>query len=456
MPEILIESSDEATPVWSVAEDALEAWSRTRPEEQRTWLATTGFKAEAGEIRLVPATDGSLAGVALGLGSAPDLWCFGGLARGLPGGVYRLSGLTDDLAAPAALGWALGGYAFDRYRTADDEVARLVWPPSVDAPQIRRVAAAVGLVRDLVNTPAEDLGPEELALAATTLAAEHGAEATVTVGEELLAGNFPAIHAVGRAAARAPRLVDIHWGDAARPKLTLIGKGVCFDSGGLDIKPSSGMLRMKKDMGGAANVLGLASLVMGAGLAVRLRVLIPAVENAIAGNAFRPGDVIVTRKGLSVEIGNTDAEGRIILSDALALADEEAPDLVIDMATLTGAARVALGPELPAMFTADEALAEATLRHSRRIVDPLWRLPLHRPYAEGLKSPIADLNNVSDGPMAGAVTAALFLESFVERSATWMHFDMYAWNDKSRPGRPRGGEAQTIRALFEVIAERYG
>ena len=456
MSEILLDSAEDATPVWPVSSEGRDAWSETRPEAERTWLQATEFKAEAGEIGLVPAADGTLAGVALGLGTVPDLWTFGGLAVGLPAGAYRLSGLDDELAEPAAIGWLLGAYVFTRYKDLNGAVARLVRPGAVDGARVGAIAKAVGLVRDLINTPAEDMGPEELATAATELASGHGAETSVIVGEELLAANFPAIHAVGRAATRAPRLIDFRWGAEDHPKVTLVGKGVCFDTGGLDLKPSSAMLRMKKDMGGSANVLGLASLIMDAGLPVRLRVLIPAVENAVAGNALRPGDVIQTRKGLSVEVGNTDAEGRIILCDALALADEEAPDLMIDMATLTGAARVALGPDLPAMFTDDDDLALAALRHARRKSDPLWRLPLHEPYREGLESPVADLNNVSDGPMAGAVTAALYLKSFVERATSWMHLDMYAWNDRLRPGRPRGGEAQTIRALFDVIEERHG
>ncbi len=455
MSEILLEGDASATPIWPVSCEGRDAWLADRLEVDRAWLSATDFKAEAGEIRLVPAADGTIAGVALGLGVTPDLWTFGALADALPEGLYRFVGLDDALATAAASGWLLGAYAFTRYKDKTDSLARLVRPEAADGEHAKSIARAAGLARDLINTPAEDMGPEQLAAAAMGLAGAHDAEGTVTVGDDLLAGNLPTIHAVGRAATRAPRLIDFQWGAADAPKLTLVGKGVCFDTGGLNLKPSNAMLRMKKDMGGAANVLGLASLIMDARLPVRLRVLIPAVENAVAGNAFRPGDVIRTRKGLTVEIGNTDSEGRLVLCDALALGDEEAPELMIDMATLTGAARVALGADLPAMFTDDDALAETVARHAGAQSDPLWRLPLHQPYAEELKSPVADLNNVSEGAMAGAVTAALYLKSFVESAGSWMHLDMYAWNDRNRPGRPRGGEAQTIRGLLEVIRERY-
>ncbi len=324
------------------------------------------------------------------------------------------------------------------------------------SPKIRRTVEAVTLTRDLVNTPANDLGPAEIEAAVRALAARFGAAVTVTTGDDLLAANFPMIHAVGRASPRAPRLIDLVWGDAAHPKVTLVGKGVVFDTGGLDIKPSSGMLLMKKDMGGAANALGLALMVMARELPVRLRLLIPSVENAIDGSAFRPGDILASRKGLSVEIGNTDAEGRLILADALALADEEAPDLIIDFATLTGAARVALGPQLPPAYTDDETLAADLARHAAQEADPSWRLPLWQPYMSMLDSPIADINNAPGSGFAGSITAALFLKRFVERATSWLHLDIYAWNPSSRPGRPEGGEAQTIRALDALLAERFG
>jgi leucyl aminopeptidase len=314
----------------------------------------------------------------------------------------------------------------------------------------------MGLARDLINTPAEDMGPPELAEAAQTLAAKHGARYRVIVGDELLELNYPAIHMVGRAAAKAPRLIDFVWGNENAPKLTLVGKGVCFDTGGLDLKPSGGMRMMKKDMGGAATLLGLASAIMEAKLPVRLRVMVPAVENAVAGNAFRPLDIIKTRKGMTVEVGNTDAEGRLILCDALYEACNERPTLLIDMATLTGAARTALGPELPALFANDDAVADELLRFGLNESDPLWRLPLWKPYRQMIVSPIADLNNVSESSFAGAITAALYLDAFVTPGTPWIHIDTYAWNQKSRPGRPEGGEALAMRALYALIEHRFG
>jgi leucyl aminopeptidase len=360
----------------------------------------------------------------------------------------------------AALGWALGTYVFDRYRKAETRFATLVWPKRCRRAAVESAAAATFLVRDLINTPAEHMGPAELADAALRLARAHGARCRVIAGRRLLALGYPAVHAVGRASARAPRLVDLAWGRPGRPKLTLVGKGVCFDSGGLDLKSSSNMKLMKKDMGGAAHALALARMVMEARLPVRLRVLVPAVENSVAGNALRPLDVVPTRKGLTVEIGNTDAEGRVILADALAEAVGESPDLVIDLATLTGAARVALGAELPALFCNDDALAERLLRLGDREGDPLWRLPLFRPYAKQVESKVADLTNAPEGGAAGAITAALFLERFVERKGKpqtpWIHVDLMAWNAAARPGRPEGGEAMGLRALFALLDERYG
>ena len=457
MIPFIADDAEAAIPIWPISKQDHKSWLERQPEPVRNWLKLTGFKAEAGSKRLIADADGALAGVALGLGESPDLWCYGDLAKDLPAATYRLDGLADGAAASTAmLGWTLGGYAFTRYRARDKELARLMVPKGADTGQVRRTQEAVYLVRDLINTPASDLGPAELAGQIEALGDRHGATVRTIVGDDLLAENYPAVHAVGRASAELPRLVDMIWGPPEAPKLTLVGKGVCFDSGGLDIKPAAGMLRMKKDMGGAANVLGLAAMIMDAGLEVRLRVLVPAVENAISGTAFRPGDILSTRKGKTVEIGNTDAEGRLILCDALAEADSEEPDLLLDMATLTGAARVAVGPDLPALFTADDELALALSRHGERETDPLWRLPLYQPYAEGLKSRIADLNNVADSPMAGSVTAALFLKSFVTRTKTWAHLDLYAWNDKARRGRPVGGEAQAIRGIFRLLQERFG
>lgn len=426
------------------------------------WLTSTGFEAGLGEVRLLPDPAGGLAGAVAGFGTpqARRRMRFG-LARavaGLPAGDWRLAGGLDRAeATEATLAWLLSGYRFDRYRPGRKPVAvaRLVCPEGLDRARLLAMAEGEALTRDLINTPAEDMGPAELEAAMTELAVGFGASIEAIRGDDLLARNFPMIHAVGRASPRAPRLLDLRWGDRG-PKLTLVGKGVCFDTGGLNLKPSSGMNLMKKDMGGAAHVLGLAHMIMDAGLPVRLRVLIPAVENAVSGNAMRPGDVLTSRKGLTVEIGDTDAEGRLILADALAEADEDRPDLLIDMATLTGAARVALGPDLPAMFTPDDELAAAISDAGLDQRDPVWRLPLWAPYDKWLDSRVADLNNVSDGGMAGAVTAALFLKRFVTETPSWVHFDVFAWAPKAGPGRPVGAEAYAIRALHALIADRFG
>jgi len=453
-----------AVPIWPLCSGELAAWQAERPGILAAWCQSSGFAAAAGEFILLPAETGGLAGVLLGLGETNeqpgDYWAFGTLAKALPPGRYRIEGELSALPAyHAALAWALAHYRFTRYRGADDEdgaVATLSLPEAVDGAVLSAAVKGSFLARDLINTPASDMGPAELADAALALAAEYGGTGTVIVGDDLLAANYPAIHAVGRASTRAPRLIDLRWGAADAPRLTLVGKGVCFDTGGLDLKPAAGMLKMKKDMGGAATVLGLAAMVMAAALPVRLRVLIPAVENAVAGNAYRPGDVLQTRKGLTVEIGNTDAEGRIVLCDALAEADDEKPDLIIDIATLTGAARVALGPDLPAFFTGDDQIAAALLQAGQEQDDPSWRLPLFAPYGARLKSKVADYNNVSDGPFAGAITAALFLQAFVSDPGRWLHIDSYGWNDVDRPGRPAGGEGLAMRALFAMLADRFG
>ena len=349
----------------------------------------------------------------------------------------------------------LGNYAFTRYGKKPGRALRLLAPDGADTARVRRIAEAVCLTRDLINTPTNDMGPAALETAVRRLGAAHGAAVTSIAGDELLAKNFPMIHAVGRASSDAPRLIDLRWGPSDAPKVTLVGKGVCFDTGGLDIKPASSMLLMKKDMGGAANVLGLASMIMSAGLKLRLRVLIPAVENAIAGNAFRPGDILPSRKGITVEIGNTDAEGRLVLGDALALADEEEPQLLIDMATLTGAARVALGPDLPPFYTDDDSFAAELSAAGNAVEDPLWRMPLWKPYEARLASKVADTNNVNADGFAGSITAALFLKKFVEKAGTWAHFDIFGWNPVEKPHCPVGGEAQAIRALERVLAGRY-
>ena len=343
-----------------------------------------------------------------------------------------------------------------RYRESEKPEVRLVPPDGVDTADILRMAEAASLARDLINTPANDMGPEQLAEAAQQMAARFGAEFTCIVGDELKRQNFPLVHAVGMASTRAPRLVDFSWGDPAHPKVTLVGKGVCFDTGGLDLKSSSGMLIMKKDMGGAANVLALAQMVMDARLKVRLRVLIPAVENAVAGNAFRPLDIFTSRKGFSVEIGNTDAEGRLVLADTLAFADEDKPELLVDLGTLTGAARVALGPDLPPFYTNDETLAASVAAHAKTENDPLWRMPLWPAYDSWLDSKVADINNAPSGGFAGSITCALFLQRFVEHARSWLHVDIYGWTPTAKPARPEGGECQAARAIYKLLSERYG
>jgi leucyl aminopeptidase len=450
----LVDSAPGAVPLLVLAEDALDTWLREQPPAVAAWVAASGFKAKAGETCAMPG-EGGVARILVGrAGAAADIWRLAGLPARLPAGLYRLEGGAD--AAAATLGWALGAYRFDRYKADKRARPMLAWPAEADRRAIGDLAGAIHLARDLVNTPASDLGPSALGAAIAEVGARHGAAVTSIVGEELLKQGFRAIHAVGRAAADPPRLVDLVWGDAASPKVTLVGKGVCFDSGGLDLKTASGMQMMKKDMGGAATALGLAEAIMAAKLKLRLRLLVPAVENAVAGNAYRPLDVIQGRNGKTIEIGNTDAEGRVILSDALVEAAAEKPALILDFATLTGAARVALGPELPALFANDDAVAEALLRHGRDADDPMWRLPLWPGYKGLVEGETADLTNSPEGGMAGAITAALFLEAFVEKGVPWAHIDTYAWNSKARPGRPKGGEALTLRACFAMLKERFG
>ncbi len=451
-----------AIPVWPVAKADCESWLAQQPARVGQWAKTSKFDGGEGQVVKFPDAEGGVAAIGFGLGDNdnPLVW------RALPSAVpeeecYRIdTPLAPERATLAALGWLLGSYSFTRYKSAGEAgdtkpKPRLVVPEGVDAADIGRIAEGVYLARDLINIPACDLGPEELAQAAHRLAERYGADFREIVGEALLEKNYPMIYAVGKGSVRPPRLIDFTWGDPDAPKLTLVGKGIVFDSGGLDLKPSSAMLLMKKDMGGAANVLGLAQMIMDAALPVRLRVLVPAAENAISGGAFRPGDVLKSRKGISVEIGNTDAEGRLVLADALADADGEAPDLLIDLATLTGAARVALGAEIPPFFTDDMTLAEDLSRHAEDVADPLWRLPLWKPYARGLDSKVAALSNVTDGGMAGAITAALFLQKFVTGTKSWVHCDIYGWNATAGAGRPVGGEGQAIRALYSLICARY-
>ena len=444
-------AAGKSIPITPVTAQQLKGWLKAQRASVRKWVEGVGFEAKPGSNALVPGADGAPGRVLVGVEARPDIWSYGALPKGLPRGTYRIDGkLAPAAATRAALGWALGGYAFARYKK-QPAVARLLWPDGADRAAVERMATAAFLVRDLVNTPAEDMGPVELAAAAEAIARAHGAKQKIIIGDDLLKANYPLVHAVGRASVRAPRLVDLRWGSRG-PRITLVGKGVCFDSGGLDLKSAQNMLLMKKDMGGAAHVLALAQMIMAAGLSVRLRVLVPAVENSVAGNAFRPLDVVRSRKGLTVEIGNTDAEGRLILCDALAEACGEKPDLIVDCATLTGAARVALGPELPVLFSNHDGTAEALLRCGVEEDDPLWRLPLHKPYRRMLDSKVADINNVSESGYAGAITAALFLNEFVESTIPWVHIDMMAWNPSARPGRPEGGEAQGLRALYALVA----
>lgn len=452
--ELASSANGRSLPVYAVSQGNLD--SSDAPEAALAWARGNGFSGETGRTLTIPDAHGALAGAFFGLGgeAEPAPLAVGGLARSLPAGTWHFAQTParPDLAALALL---LGGYTFTRYAGKPGRDIRFVLQDEGHVAEANRIAEGVFLARDLINTPASDMGPEALERAVRDLGDRHEATVSVTKGEALLENNLPMIHAVGRAGAQAPRLIDMRWGPESAPKVTLVGKGVCFDTGGLDIKPASGMLLMKKDMGGAANVLGLAATIMAAGRNLRLRVLIPAVENAIAGNAFRPGDVLTSRKGTTVEIGNTDAEGRLVLADALTLADEEEPALLIDMATLTGAARVALGPELPPFYTDDDGLADALAGGAESAADPLWRMPLWAPYASKLASKVADVNNVTSDGFAGSITAALFLKRFVERAGQWAHFDIYGWNPTARPHCPVGGEAQGIRAIEHVLRARF-
>ncbi len=452
----LLDTTEAAIPLHAVAVDEFDDWKAGRSSSDRQWLESTGFKAKAGKSATLPAAEGGIGGAVLCLGNDGP-FDYASAAEKLPTGSYRLTPEPEVAEANnAALGWGLSGYRFERYKQEEEEgTANLVWPAACERARTEAALEAIFLARDLVNTTAADLGPAELATAARGVAEKFGAEYSEIVGDDLLDANYPMVHAVGRASSRPPRLIDFVWGDKQHPRVTLVGKGVCFDSGGLDLKPASAMELMKKDMGGSAAVLALAFMVMAANMPVRLRVLIPAVENAVSANAFRPGDVLQSRKGLTVEIGNTDAEGRLVLADALAEAVSEEPELLVDCATLTGAARVALGPELPAFFTPDDDLARELSEAGDAVHDPVWRLPLWQPYTDLFKSRIADLNNAGEDRLGGAITAALFLERFAEGVDAWVHLDMFAWNKKARPGRPVGGEAQAVRALFNVIEGRF-
>ena len=447
----------ELDPLHATTKDGVSRFLTGLTKRQAAFLKTAGFTAAPEELLLVPDAAGGLAFAVLGLGKGLDPLALATFSERLPGGIYRYATLPEGLSPVlAALAFALGAYRFRIAAKKDDKAGpQLVLPEGVDGGEVGRIAEAVFAARDLINTPANAMGPRELANAARKIAARHGAKFSQIAGPALLKANYPLIHAVGQGSNRAPRLIDISWGRPSAPKVTLVGKGVCFDTGGYDLKSAAGMITMKKDMGGAAVALSLAKLAMEAKLNLRLRVLIGAVENSVSGGAYRPSDVFKSRKGLTVEIGNTDAEGRLVLADLLAEADREAPELLIDIATLTGAARVATGMELPPFFTDDESLAADLMQHAAEEFDPLWRLPLWRGYESSLASPIADLTNTPDYGYAGAITAALFLNRFVEQAHSWVHFDIAAWSDRPKPGRRRGGEANSLRALYALLKARY-
>ncbi len=451
----------ESRPLWIVTEGELQSWLASQPVSVAAWVRAHGFQGERHRALSLPSAEGGIGGAVVGLGtltSAGDLtlWHAAGLADRLPAQSWHLATpLSPTAATRFLLGWLMGAYRMSRYRLDGPQSPRaaLVPPAGADLEYADAAARATALARDLINAPANDMGPEELAEAALDLARSGGARCHVLMGGEL--AGYPMLRAVGAASPREPRLIDLRWGDRDAPRVTLVGKGVCFDSGGLDLKPSAGMLLMKKDMGGAACALGLADMIMRLQVPVQLRVLIPAVENSVGGSAYRPGDVLRSRKGLTVEIGNTDAEGRLVLADALAEADVERPDLLVDLATLTGAARTALGPELPAAYSPEPSLLESLRKHGEDESDPVWPLPLWPGYDEELTSKVADLGNVAATPFAGSIIAALFLQRFVTETRNWLHLDLYAWNAKERPGRPVGAEAQCVRGLFQLIRSRY-
>jgi leucyl aminopeptidase len=455
MLECFTSQQGSAIPITTVREAGLPRWLDAHPES-REWVGAVGFKAEAGTFVLLAGNGGRPSGALVSPAEGEPVWALSNLPTALPEGTYSLASEDGDLPhTDTALGWALGSYAFTRYKKAKRLPATLVWPTKADRTEVERIAQGVFLARDMINTPAEDMGPEHLADAVLTVAKSYGAQTQVIVGDDLLQQNYPTIHIVGRASSRAPRLIDLRWGDEGAPKVTLVGKGVCFDTGGLDLKSREGMLEMKKDMGGAAVMLGLASALMSANAHIRLRLLIPAVENSVAGNAYRPRDIVRTRSGKTVEIGNTDAEGRLVLCDALAEADSEQPDLLVDCATLTGAARIALGPELQALFCDDDTVAHGLLRAGTTVGDPLWRMPIWRPYRKLIDGKCADLNNVAQGTFAGSIIGALYLAEFVSASTSWAHLDIMAANPTAKPGRPEGGEATGMRALYAYIRQRY-
>jgi len=452
----LADANASAMPIHALRSSEWGPWIERHSETLRRIAATHDFQAQNGRILLVPATDGAIERVLFGVGDKANVTVMGALAQHLPAGDYRIAFAPREFTGTStAIAWGLGAYAFDKYKKRKRPAPRLCPPEGADMAEAARIIEASWLARDLVNTPTNDMGPEALHAAADAVAKANGAEIEAIVGDELLKQNYPLIHAVGRAAAQAPRIVQLSWGDVSAPRLAIVGKGVTFDTGGLDIKPAAGMRMMKKDMGGAAHALALAQIVMQAKLNVRLDVFLAIVENAVSSDAFRPGDIIASRKGLTVEIDNTDAEGRLILADALARASEDKPALVLDFATLTGAARTALGPDIPPFFTNDDALAAELAAASSETSDPIWRLPLWDAYDGDMDSPIADLKNTGDGAFAGSIFGALFLRKFVS-APSWAHFDIFAWAPKEKPSRPQGGEAQALRACWQVIKGRFG
>lgn len=454
MADVLVARATKASQISLVTEKDFALWLRRQPARVRHWIETQSFKAKPGSFCVLPDGAGKATQVVAGISIPPSLWDIAGLSCQLPTGNYAL-----DWDGPLAfhewlaLGWQLGAYQYTRYKKSTKHFAKLVVAPKSDLAKIKRYAEAINQARDLINTPAEDLGPEELAAVIVATGKTYGAKVTQIVGNDLLKNNYPAIHTVGRASVRAPRLVDLVWGNPKHKQIVLVGKGVCFDTGGLDIKPSSGMYLMKKDMGGAACALAVARMVMSAKLPVYLRLMVPAVENSVSGNAYRPSDVITMRSGLTVEVGNTDAEGRLILADALAEASTSKPSMIIDFSTLTGAARTAVGAEISAVFCNDDKLADKLVQAAHDMEDPLWRLPLYAPYKKMLDSSIADLNSAPNSPYAGAITAALFLQNFIPASQSWVHLDFMGWNLSNKAGRPEGGEAMAVRAVYRLIEE---
>ncbi len=455
MPLPFVDRASFSLPVQLVPQPKWKVWLKEQAAARRAWLESSGLSGKAGDFSVFPGRDGKAAGAVLVLPAKPVLWDVGALATRLPAGTWKLANTASLSPTDAAVAIGLGSWRFERYKAKKGKPGpKILWPKGADKVRAAAIIEAISLARDLITTPSSDMGPAELAAAAQALAKQHKAKISVIVGDELLKKNYPMVHAVGRASTRAPRLIDLTWGKESDPRVTLVGKGVCFDTGGLDLKPASGMLNMKKDMGGAATMMAVAAMVMACKLPVRLRLLIPAVENSVSGNAFRPLDVVPTRKGITVEIGNTDAEGRLILCDALHEGAAEKPTMMVDCATLTGAARVALGTDLPALFCNDDTLADQLIASGKDVTDPMWRMPLFRGYRRLLDSKVADINNAPGVAFGGAITAALYLQEFVPDDVPWAHFDMMAWNNGSRPGRPEGGEAQAARAIFATIEKR--